>query len=493
MSSILPTGLPGIGQEEGDGRPRLRAIRLRQNHDVSSAPALHGDSLVYDDTTGKWTPLNVTPGTGEITNDMLAPDSVTTDKIAPGAVASTDIANDAITNDHISTGAVNADSIATDAVDADAILAGAVGDTELGDRTVSDATAPTVDTGPLTGILGWIVNRIKAITGEAGWKDNPDTTLATAHAHHINTSNPHNVTLTQVGGAAAVHTHADVVAAGASGFMTGADKTKLNGVEAGATAGPTLSNSTPSTVTVGASADDGSSSSASKHDHVHGSPNLASAVVDGFMSATDKSKLNGIEAGATSGPALSSSSPDSITVGQSGGSGSSTLASRADHQHSFPAAVSLVSTLNTQGGINATTWDLKSRSSQDGQLQESASTDLTLTSSDQTVVSQIVGAGGYLILARFDFVANNPTTGGTSFLTCELDSVELAPGPMTISIPDGTFASITGAWFAKTDGGTIRIRARTGASGGSMPAIRRGGGSGNSSMLLLDLGAPITP
>ncbi len=61
--------------------------------------------------------------------------------------------------------------------------------------------------------------------------------------------------------------HASVVAAGASGFMTGADKTKLDGIAASAAA---LTSSTPTGTAFGATGSAGSASTAAKADHTHG-------------------------------------------------------------------------------------------------------------------------------------------------------------------------------------------------------------------------------
>jgi hypothetical protein len=110
------------------------------------------------------------------------------------------------------------------------------------------------------------------------------------------------------GGAA----HADVVAGGASGFMTGADKTKLDGIEAGATG-----DMTPEEILTAVKTVDGSTSGldADLLDGQHASDFAPSAHVGaagtgahplatasgsaGFLSGADKAKLDGIEAGAT--------------------------------------------------------------------------------------------------------------------------------------------------------------------------------------------------
>lgn len=61
-------------------------------------------------------------------------------------------------------------------------------DTVIGDRTVSDATAPSGNTGKLTAILGWFANRIKAITGKSSWITDPAINLEQTKAHVDNTT-----------------------------------------------------------------------------------------------------------------------------------------------------------------------------------------------------------------------------------------------------------------------------------------------------------------
>lgn len=84
--------------------------------------------------------------------------------------------------------------------------------------------------------------------------------------------------------------HANVIAAGAAGFMTGADKTKLDGIAASAAAVGA------GVVAVGAANNDGASASGARVDHVHahGAQTdpamhaLATAIAHGFMAAMDK-------------------------------------------------------------------------------------------------------------------------------------------------------------------------------------------------------------
>ena len=78
--------------------------------------------------------------------------------------------------------------------------------------TIDDTIAPTanITKGKLSGVLGWIANRIKAITGKSKWYEAPSINLETV-AQHIGSG---------------THTNATQSVAG---FMSAADKKKLDG------------------------------------------------------------------------------------------------------------------------------------------------------------------------------------------------------------------------------------------------------------------------
>ena len=103
----------------------------------------------------------------------------------------------------------------------------------------------------------------------------------------------------QLGGAL----HATASAGSSAGFLSAADKTKLDGIASGATNTP-LSAATPQSLGTAAP---GSGTSASKDDHIHAHGNLAGGSLhanviaggaSGFMSGSDKTKLDGVTAGA---------------------------------------------------------------------------------------------------------------------------------------------------------------------------------------------------
>ncbi|RAU93216.1 C1q-like domain-containing protein [Paenibacillus sp. YN15] len=59
---------------------------------------------------------------------------------------------------------------------------GSATDTVIGSRTVSDATAPTGDSGTVTTLFGWLANMVKAITGGATWRTLPTMSIAAIKA-----------------------------------------------------------------------------------------------------------------------------------------------------------------------------------------------------------------------------------------------------------------------------------------------------------------------
>lgn len=85
--------------------------------------------------------------------------------------------------------------------------------------SVDDITEPNTDTqkAKLSGVLGWIANRIKAITGKSKWYEAPSINLETV-AKHIGSGTHPNAT------------------ASSAGFMPADDKSKLDGATANNTA-----------------------------------------------------------------------------------------------------------------------------------------------------------------------------------------------------------------------------------------------------------------
>lgn len=147
-----------------------------------------------------------------------------------------------------------------------------------------------------------------------------NTPLASTAPASVGTANSVGVGTTA---ARADHAHAHgaqtdaafhaVATTSANGFMSSIDKTKLDGVANSATNTP-LSSATPQSIAEAGSA--GSTSEASRADHVHAHGDQAGGTLHaaattgaaGFMSPADKTKLDGLVAGATANGATTRSS-----------------------------------------------------------------------------------------------------------------------------------------------------------------------------------------
>lgn len=170
--------------------------------------------------------------------DVLTAGSVTTDKIANGAVTGIKIANGAVTNGKIAADAITADKIATGAVTSDAIANGTITAADIAAGVIPDVsgfiTATAADgkyaakshTHPASQVTGLTASRalvsdtsghpaVSAVTStELGYLDGVTSKIQT----QLN------------GKAATSHTHAAATTS-AAGFMSAADKTKLNSLK----------------------------------------------------------------------------------------------------------------------------------------------------------------------------------------------------------------------------------------------------------------------
>lgn len=90
------------------------------------------------------------------------------------------------------------------------ISAGGVTDAKLGNRTITDTTVPSSDSGTLTTLLSNVGNVIKGITGKSSWRTAPATTLESAKSH-IDASAPHSGHETPSGAQTKVNTHSSAV------------------------------------------------------------------------------------------------------------------------------------------------------------------------------------------------------------------------------------------------------------------------------------------
>lgn len=116
------------------------------------------------------------------------------------------------------------------------------------------------------------------------------------------------------------------------------DGAKLDGIEAGAEVNDPFADAAPPDITDSTGAV-GSTVEMAREDHTHAHGNrgggalhaVVTVSVNGFMSSADKTKLDGIAAGATNTP-LADAAPPDITD-STGAVGSATEAAREDHTH----------------------------------------------------------------------------------------------------------------------------------------------------------------
>jgi hypothetical protein len=119
--------------------------------------------------------------------------------------------------------------------------------------------------------------------------------------------------------------HAVAVAGGANGFLSGTDKSKLDGIASSAT----------NTPLVASGGNAGSAATAARSDHTHAAvvsstPGPGSA---GLMTAADKAKLDTVATNATALTLATASQSTTTAIASAGNTGSSALAARADHTH----------------------------------------------------------------------------------------------------------------------------------------------------------------
>lgn len=193
-----------------------------------------------------------------------------------------------------------------------------------------------------------------------------------------------------------------------------------------------LSNAPPSPVGTSAA---GVSTGVSRADHVHAHGNQAggslhaqaTALVDGFISAADKTKLDGIASGATN-TALSNGVPAN-TGAAVGVPGVSTNASRSDHAHQVNT---LAPTIGIGGGNLVGSSTSLSRSDHGHALREtSGPTDLTIGS---------VADGKVLVRSGATIVGTTipiPATLDVDFGTVQANSTTT-----TISVPGLTTSRV---------------------------------------------------
>lgn len=192
--------------------------------------------------------------------------------------------------------------------------------------------------------------------------------------------------------------HADVVAGGASGFMTGADKTKLNGIATGATANAT----------------DAQLRDRSTHTGTQSADTLTDGTTNKAFLATERTKLTGIATGATA------NDTDANLKNRANHTGTQLATTISDFAAAVLATVLTGFSTATQSAVVATDTVLSAIGKLQGQLNAHVGSG---GSSHAVVVA--AGAAGFMSGAdktKLDGIAANannyvhPTTDGNSHL-----------------------------------------------------------------------------
>lgn len=227
--------------------------------------------------------------------------------------------------------------------------------------------------------------------------------------------------------------HHALASGSANGFMSAADKLKLDGVATGATALALASAVTgPTPAEVNIDSEVGASNVAARSDHIHAHGSLVGGTLHalantntaGFMSAADKTKLDGMATGATAVQLASGvSGPTPANVAALADVGSSALAARADHVHPHGSqtdgTMHAAATTAAAGFMSATDKTLldqlalKSVYTINGGV---ATANVDLTSASTVQVDGVNAANGftYLLTAQTNAAENGLYTAGTS-------------------------------------------------------------------------------
>jgi len=210
-----------------------------------------------------------------------------------------------------------------------------------------------------------------------------------------------------------------------------------NASSGGSGSGPALSDAAPQALGTAAA---GTSEDASRADHVHAHGNqaaggsmhaAATTSVAGFMSATDKTKLDGVATGATANTlAVGSTAPGNVTKAAAS-AGSSAEAARVDHKHDITTAAAVA---NPPGTANA----------------EGSAT--SLARSDHTHALAAFGTGAGTFAEGNDSRLSNDRTASGIRTATTVVSVSSATAPTNGQVLQAT-SSTAAAWATIGSGG----------------------------------------
>lgn len=177
--------------------------------------------------------------------------------------------------------------------------AGSASDAVIGNRTISDTTAPAGDTGAITSLFGGLANMIKSITGKSSWRTAPVTTLEAAKAHaddavrHLTAAERTAWNAKETTAGAQAKADAAQVAAATDATTKANVAQAAAATDAAAKANTVQANVTSHTAntTVHITAGERTAWNAKA------SMTTATTSIPGLMAAADKAKLDGVAAG----------------------------------------------------------------------------------------------------------------------------------------------------------------------------------------------------
>lgn len=313
---------------------------------------------------------------------------------------------------------------------------GAVTDPKIGSRTLNDATSVAyADTGVLGQILSWLAKRIKEILGTTSWRDGVPISLAAlaSHANRHQAGGPDPITPDLIGAAPAVHSH-PVATPTSDGFMSAADKAKLDSLGSG----------------------DGGGGSVLAFRHVRVGNTDVSATT-----AEDRVALiagPGIEL--TADPVIKT-----VTIAVRMGHGSGLDADTVDGQHAANLGSGTPPQLQSYSGFYQST---------EGSGNTLGSSFTSIPNCSVTVPS----AGTYLVVGSATFTWTNGSEGYTAILGCRAAGALQSYQPYKrgqVTNVNGTvndMDSISGNWIVQLSaGGVIELVARRTSDGGTIQVI----------------------
>jgi hypothetical protein len=326
---------------------------------------------------------------------------------------------------------------------------GAVTDAKIGTRTLDDATSVAyANTGTLGQALSWLAKRIKEILGTASWRDGVPISLAALvrHASRHRAGGPDPITPDSIGAAAAVHSH-PVATPTSAGFMSAADKAKLDSLGSGGGGGGGL---------------------AFRHVRV-GNTDVSATTAEDRVAL-----IAGPGIQLTADPVIKT-----VTIAVKMGHGSGLDADTVDGKHAADFGSGGTGGGGSGGtGGGTTTPQLQSFS---GFYQSSEGAGETLGASFTPIPNcsvTVPSAGTYLVVGSATFTWTNGSEGYTAILGCRAAGAVQSYQPYKRGQVTNTAGvvndmdSISGNWIVQLSaGGTIELVVRRTSSGGTMQVI----------------------